>query len=402
MASVKLLLNKYRARRDGTYPLVFQLIHNRQKKLLYTPYKLYSDEFDAKKGKVLHVSDERRNEREVRRINRDLTMQRKSIERHIETLELRRAEYSAADVVFRYRIEHDSMSLLNYMDMQIERKQSQDKYGMAAALHSTRASLAAFIGLRIVRLNDLNTPFVREYEDFLMRRGVCPNTICYYMRNLKSVFNQAVQDGHSMTIANPFRFVRIKQTKTVKRALERDKLRLLSNIDFSRYPHLDMARDIFLFGFYCRGMSFVDVLHLRKCDVINGVIGYRRHKTNQWLQIAVTPQLERLMRKYENPSQFVFPILADVPAKEQYHLYRLALECVNRNLKRVAKMCNVEISITTHMSRHSWATQAKEVGVPVAVISEGLGHTSEKTTRIYLKEFERSIVDAVNEKVTAL
>ena len=65
-------------------------------------------------------------------------------------------------------------------------------------------------------------------------------------------------------------------------------------------------------------------------------------------------------------------------------------------------MCNVEISITTHMSRHSWATQAKEAGAPIAVISEGLGHTSEKTTRIYLKEFDRSVVDAVNEKVTML
>ena len=402
MASIKLLLNKYRARRDGTYPLIFQIIHNRQKKLLYTPYKLYPDEFDVKKSKVLHLSDERRNVREVRRINRDLTLQRKSLDKHIETLELQREAYSAADIIFRYRIEHDSLNLLHYVDMQIERKQNQGKYGMAAALCSTRSSLTAFIGLRIVHLNDLNAPFVRDYEDFLMRRGVCPNTICYYMRNLKSVFNQAVQDGHSMTTANPFRFVRVKQAKTVKRALGRNELRKLSDIDFSRYPHLDMARDIFLFGFYCRGMSFVDVLHLRKSDVNNGVISYCRHKTNQWLQIAVTQQLERLMRKYDTPSQFVFPIMEDVPKKEQYRLYRLALERVNRNLKRVAKMCNVEISITTHMSRHSWATQAKEAGAPIAVISEGLGDTSEKTTRIYLKEFDRSVVDAVNEKVTML
>lgn len=402
MATVKLLLNKYRARRDGTYPLVFQLIHDRQKKLLYTPYKLFPEEFDEPKGKVLHISDDRRNRREVRRINRDIVKQRKSLDRHIETLEMRREKYSVADVVFRYRIEHDNLSLLRYLDIQIERKQNLGKHGMAAALRSTRSSLAAFVGMKIVHLNDLNGPLVRDYEEFLMGRGVCPNTICYYMRNLKSIFNQAVQDGYTMTTADPFRFIRTKQAKTVKRALERDTLRRLSEADFSQYPHLEVARDIFLFGFYCRGMSFVDILHLKKSDINNGVIGYRRHKTNQWLQIAVTPQLEQLMHKYDNPSQYVFPILADAPVQEQYRLYRLALERVNRNLKRVAKICNVDIALTTHMSRHSWATQAKEAGAPVAVISEGLGHTSEKTTRIYLKEFDHSVVDAVNAKVTAL
>lgn len=67
-----------------------------------------------------------------------------------------------------------------------------------------------------------------------------------------------------MTTVNPFRFIRVKQTRTVKRALKRDTLRRLSDRDFSQYPHLDMARDLFLFGFYCRGMSFIDILHLKK------------------------------------------------------------------------------------------------------------------------------------------
>lgn len=402
MTSIKLMLNKCRIHRDGTYPLVFQIIHNRRKKLLYTPYKLYENEFDVTKGKVLYLPDGLRNQRDVREINRNLTLQLNSLNEHVKTLVLQQEEFSVADVVFRFNVEHNTLNLLHYTDMQIERKQNLHKYGMAAALQYTRSSLAAFVGLRIVLLNELDSFFIRDYENFLICRGVCSNTICYYMRNLKSIFNQAVQDGYATTDSNPFRFVRVKQSKTLKRALERDTLRRLSDADLSKYPHLDMARDIFLFGFYCRGMSFVDILHLKKSNITNGVIGYHRHKTNQWLQIAVTTQLARIMHKYENTSQFVFPILSDVTEKEQYHLYRLALERVNRNLKKVAKMCNVDISITTHMSRHSWATQAKEVGAPVSVISEGLGHTSEKTTRIYLKEFDRSIVDAVNEKVTTL
>ena len=273
---------------------------------------------------------------------------------------------------------------------------------MAAALQSTRTSLATFIGLRMVHLQDLNGPFVRGYEEFLLRRGVCPNTVCFYMRNLKSVYYQALLDGYPMSPTNPFHYVRIKQAKTVKRALERDTLRRIVQADFSRFPHLDMARDLFLFSFFCRGMPFVDIVYLKKSDINNGVIGYRRHKTNQWLQIAVMPQLERLIRKYENPSSYVFPILTDSSMQEQHRLYRLALERTNRNLKQVARMCDVPILLSTYHARHSWATQAKNTGAPIAVISEGLGHTSEKTTRIYLKEFDRSIVDAVNEKVSAL
>ena len=115
MTSVKLKLNKDRVRCDGTYPLVFQLIHRRQKKLIYSPFKLYEDEFDEQHGKVRFVSEERRQERDVRRMNREIRQQWKSIGRHIETLEQRRETYSVADVVFRYKVEHDSLSLLHYI-----------------------------------------------------------------------------------------------------------------------------------------------------------------------------------------------------------------------------------------------------------------------------------------------
>ena len=126
MTSVKLKLNRDRVLRDGTYPLVFQLIRQRRKKLIYTPFKLCEEEFDEEHGKVLCLSGGLRSPGEVRRMNRDIAQQRRSIDRHIETLELRRENYTAADVVFRYRVEHDGLSLLHYMDRQIgERERSE-------------------------------------------------------------------------------------------------------------------------------------------------------------------------------------------------------------------------------------------------------------------------------------
>lgn len=402
MASVKLLLNKCRIRMDGTYPLVFQIIHHRKKKLMYTSYKLYPEEFDERNGKLIYIPGGRWRSREVARINKTLDLQNQSFRRYITILEQQNRPFDVAEIAFRYSLEQDQLGLLRYMDHQIEHKLTMNKFGMAAALKSTRSSLASFIGRRIVHLSDLNVAFVQAYEEFLIQRGVCPNTICFYMRNLKSIYNHALLEGY-MSVDNPFRFTRVKASKTIKRALDRETLRRLANEDLSSWPNLDMARDLFMFSFFCRGMPFVDIIYLRKSDICNGVISYRRHKTNQWLQIAITPQLACLLSKYANPTEYVFPILKDnCSIQEQHRMYRLALECENRNLKQVARICDIPIPLTTYHARHSWATQAKNVGAPITVISEGLGHTSEKTTRIYLKELDRRVVDAINEKVSLL
>lgn len=403
MTSVKLKLNKDRIRRDGTYPLVFQLIHLRRKKLIYTPFKLHEDEFDEEHGKVLCVPNGLRPPREIRRMNREIARQRRSIDGHIETLESRRESYTVADVVFRYQVEHDSLSLLHYIDLQIKQRECSGRFGSVAALRSTRSSVAAFLGSKIAVLADVNGTFVRDYEAWLLRRGVCPNTVCYYMRNLKSVYNQAMLDGYPVCCNNPFRFVYVRPQRTVKRALDRDAMRRIADIDLSAYPHLEQARDLFMFSFFSRGMPFVDMVFLQKSAVSGGVISYRRHKTNQWLHVEVTPQLKTLMEKYANDSPWVFPLLEGTGDKlAQYKHYRLALERVNRNLKRVAQKCNLDTVLTAYVARHSWATLARESGAPVAVISKGLGHTSEKTTQIYLKEFDRQIVDRVNRIVSSL
>lgn len=402
MASVKLLLNRDRALRDGSYPLVFQLIQNRRKRLIYTSFRLFPEEFDAVRGKVLGGPGSRRGEREVQRMNRQLSQQRRSIESHIAALEARGSGYSVEEIVFRYRADHGGLGLLHYMDVQIERRRQAERYGMEAALRHTRASLAAFIGLRAVRLADVNARFVREYEDFLLRRGVSHNTICYYMRNLKSVWRQAVDDGCVPAGVHPFEHVRSKPRKTVKRALDRLSLRRIHDAEFPANSRLEFARDLFLFSFFSRGMPFVDIIYLKKNSVGNGVISYRRRKTGQWLHVSLTPQLKALIRKYANESEYVFPVLQGTDGRDLHRQYRLALERVNRYLKRIALECGVSVPLTTYVARHSWATLARESGAPVAVISEGLGHTSEKTTQIYLKEFDRRIVDRVNAVVSKL
>lgn len=400
MASVKLTLNRSRVLKNGYYPLVFQLIHQRKKKLIYTSYKLFPEEFDMHNAKVRYLSDDIRSVKEVRRMNRKIQNVYKSLIRYIETLESNRHAYNVADIVFLYHIENESLGLLYYIDKQIIRKHALGRYGIEAALRNTRASVALFTGLRTVYITDVNTGFVRDYVDFLQHRGVSHNTICYYIRNLKSVYYQAVREGYRMTGANPFENVHTSPRKTVKRALDRDMLSDMYRMDFSIHPNLELARDMFFFSFFCRGMPFVDLIFLKKKNINNGMISYNRYKTNQWLQVSLTPQLHSLIQKYDDrSSEYIFPVLKTGTGWDLYRQYRLALERINRNLKFVAQKCGITVPLTTYVARHSWATLAKNSGAPIAVISEGLGHTSEKTTQIYLKDFDQHTVDHVNLQV---
>ena len=148
-------------------------------------------------------------------------------------------------------------------------------------------------------------------------------------------------------------------------------------------------------------MAFVDMVLLKKSDIRNGVLTYSRHKSKQLIRIAVTPQMQELMARYTTEGEYVFPIVSDTYSSE-YKQYRLALGRINRHLKKIAAMVDLEVSLTTYTARHTWATLARDYGAPISVISAGLGHTSEEMTRIYLKEFDVSQLDKVDSMVTKL
>ena len=199
----------------------------------------------------------------------------------------------------------------------------------------------------------------------------------------------------------PFVKAQTRPAKTVKRALTRENLLSLANLMLEDTPELEFARDLYLFSFYAQGMAFVDIVLLKESNICNGIISYFRHKSKQLIRIAVTPQMQKIMDKYKVEGEYIFPIL-NIQDSSEYKLYRLALGRINRHLRRIAAMTNIKVPLTTYTARHTWATLARDCGAPVSVISAGLGHTSEEMTRVYLKEFDVSLLDKVNSMVTNL
>ncbi len=401
--SVRLMLNKGRRLNNGTYPLVFQVIHSRRKKLLYTGFRLKEEVFNEAEEKIVDGTDATLTATDITKMNRELRKMKNMIHTRIRQLERTTEPFTVEDVLAQFTRANvrRQFYILRYIDTQIERKKKLKKEGTAAAYKSTRSSLAKFLDGSDIRMLEIDLRFIRRYEDFLYNNGVAENTVSYYLRNLRTLYNQAVVDGYHPHGEYPFVKAQTRPAKTVKRALSREDLQALANLKLEDAPELKFARDLYLFSFYAQGMAFVDIVLLKKSDIYNGVLTYSRHKSKQFIRIAVTPQMQELMDKYETEGKYVFPIIRDNSSSE-YTQYRLALGRINRHLKRIAAMIDVKIPLTTYTARHTWATLARDCGAPVSVISAGLGHTSEEMTRIYLKEFDVSQLDKVNSIVTKL
>lgn len=246
-----------------------------------------------------------------------------------------------------------------------------------------------------VTLGNLNAGIMIRYENYLAARGLCRNTTSFYMRNLRAMYNRAVEKGY-VEQKMPFRHVYTGVDKTVKRAIAAHAIRMIRDLDLGNNPSMDYARDMFMFSFYTRGMSFIDMAYLRKSDLSNGILSYRRQKTKQLLTIRWETQMQEIVGKYHTEkSPYLLPIIKDADADIRKQ-YRNATHLVNDKLKKIGKRLGIDTPLTTYVARHTWASIAKNSRIPVSVICEGLGHDSEKTTEIYLASLDSSVIDEAN------
>ena len=408
MASIKLLLNKQRMLNDGRFPLVFQIIHQRRKLLHYTKYRIFQEQFNSESREIENCESSVYSAKEIIEINRELKREYKKLRNRILELEKKNEPYSVDDIIESTRKNsRHSYYLLQYIDSQVAYKKAMGKDGIAAAYHSTRISLKKYLNKISTKKTDIgmekiDCSFVVGYEDCLYVQGLARNTINYYLRNFRTIYNSAIRNGYKPRNNNPFAHIQTKPCKTVKRAINKNDMKELSYLSLSVHSGMDIARDLYLFGFYAQGMAFVDIVLLKKKNINGNILSYRRHKSKQLIHIVITPQMQVLINKYANSSEYVFPIIKIASSTSVYEQYRLALGRMNRHLKKIASLLNINVRLTTYTARHTWATLARDSGAPISIISAGLGHTSEEMTRVYLKDFDQETLARVNRAVTNL
>lgn len=404
MASIKV---KYRpsaiAGQEGA--IYYQIIHKRKVRQLNTEYHILPVEWDESRSVVVtpQQSEERASLiRSIRdRIRRDIDC----LTKIDNQLDAERLHYTADDVITEFHRYANKHSLFSFMEsLIIKFKQNgnvRTSETYTAALNSFKKFLCE--AKRQGQLNKdeditldcLTSEMMEAYEAWHKQRGNSPNTISFYTRILRAVYHRAVENN-IIDNRNPFRHVYTGVGKTVKRAIPLSLIKKIKALDVSLSLPLDYARDMFLMSFYLRGMSFIDMTFLKKTDLKNGYIVYRRRKTGQQLTIEWTPEMQSILDKYpENPTQYLLPIIRTEGINERC-AYRNIGYNINRNLKKIAAMAGINMPLTMYVARHSWASAAKAMGIPLSVISEGLGHDSEATTRIYLASLDTSVVDKAN------
>lgn len=280
----------------------------------------------------------------------------------------------------------------------IERLQQMGQTRTAEAYRSALSSFRQFMGGKDVSLHDINSDLMLLYEAYLKQRGVSRNSSSFYMRILRATYNRAVEKQLTAN-RQPFKHVYTGIDKTVKRAIPLKAVKKIKQLDLSAKPALDFARDMFLFAFYTRGMSFIDMAYLKKSDLRHGVLTYRRRKTGQAICIKWEKCMQEIVDKHPVSSQspYLLPILSY--PDESRSQYRNMLFRTNQHLKEVALSAGLHIPLTLYVARHSWASIAQSKHIPLSVISKGMGHDSEQTTQIYLASIDRSVIDKANKMI---
>lgn len=282
------------------------------------------------------------------------------------------------------------------------------KNGQHKTWQHYRATLNSFMRFRQnmdLSLRKMDAAMMKAYEAYLKQQDVCRNTSSFYMRILRAVYNRAVEQ-ELVTQQYPFRRVYTGIDKTRKRAIPFETVKLIKQLDLQQSPTCDMAKDAFMMSFYLRGISFIDLAHLKKSDLQDGYLHYNRSKTHQRITVKWEPQMQALVDKYKHltdNSPYLFPFLHDNSDEEkpESQLYHNAESRITYHLKKLGAKMGVTGKLTLYVARHTWATTARDNQVPISVISMALGHNSETTTQIYLRSIQSSEVDDANAKILA-
>lgn len=397
MTSIKARLNRSRRGSDGTYPLVFQLIHARVKRELHTDYRLLPAEFDNLQEKA--VTDGRNHQRShtIRCVNTLITRVKQELERIVHSLD-ERGEYTTADIVRAYKTRHDMGNFFTYAETKIVQLRNAGRNGTANNYLNGIRLFRRFVGSDHLPTDSLTKSLIEDYIAFLKQRHNSPNTIVFYVKQIRALYNKAADEGFVHSPASPFARIKLKGEKTPKRAITVSELNRIASLRLDgEHSHKALALDVFLFSLFSCGMSFVDICNLKKDNIRGNVLTYRRQKTGQLIEMKIEPPLRKLLQKYkDSQSDYLLPMLR---ADDSYEGYRYIQRRLNKRIRELGKMAGFDFPLTFYVARHTWATLAHEKGFPISAISAGMGHTSESTTRIYLANLNHRMVDKTNRAV---
>ncbi len=400
MAKIRISLDTRRKRNDQTYPLIFRLSHQGNSTSISTGKKLNLKYWD-KDGKQIKTSN--RSKQNLVRLNNELQKKMLDFFSIIEELE----ESGIIDTLSLQELKSRILNkpkhecIFEFGKMLIEGLEKSGKIGTARVYEATLKVISRFAQKDEILFVEINYMFLLNLEQWYLSLENSLNGLSVYMRTLRAIYNKAVKAGLAKKKNNPFDHYKVKKGSNKKRAVSIETIKAIINFE-PLTKRMEWTKDLWIASFYLRGINLYDLYHLKEENIVDGRIEYIRSKTKKHFSIKITSPLQEILDKYLQMKRykdyiFYFRTIEDEKkAYEQYVNYRAIY---NKTLKKIGDLIGSEIPLSSYAVRHSFATIAKNSGVPISVISESLGHRSTEITEAYLKSFEHDVLDRETDKV---
>ncbi|GAB2542796.1 site-specific integrase [Spirosoma aerophilum] len=430
-ATVNIVYYTHKTLSDGSHPFLVRITKDRKNRWISTGISIHPEFWNKEKNTFRkNVPEKKRTELEValRNWKDRYTDAAETLAGDDEVHDVK----SVAEKVSSERLSTRKFKLLTYFDEIISQFDKAGNIGNRRVYRDVQNSLRRFLGKdEDVSFEAVTVKFCNEWETKMRSEGVTEVTLSLRFRTLRAILNKAIANGYSKATSYPFarnsseknKFQIGKfDTKTSKRAVSKADIRKIDAYQPSKeegkyatlrntQERLQVAKDIFLFSYYCGGINFVDIAALKWSNIGKDLdnkprLSYIRQKTGGKFTLLLITQSLAILERYRPQellnTSYIFPILNSTlhktPAQKHNRCSKIMGQ-VNVDLKTIGIAVGIETPLTTYVARHSFATALKRSGVTTGVISEAMGHRDERTTQIYLSEFETDLVDAAFENL---
>ena len=386
---------------DGTSPIMLRLTKDGKRKYISLHLSANQSQWDFKKNQP------KRNCPDREAILTVIERKSKQYREQITQFKAEGKDYTLETLVQRVENPVRQMNLGDYLDYFVQQLKDENRLGYAESFKGLKSSLLLYCGSLDFPFTDIGHQWLKGYEMFLIRSGKKENTIGIRFRSLRVLYNKAVSEKIVKPEYYPFDNFKVSKfhEQTMKRAISKEDIKRIIELDLRTVttyhsPYLSLGRDLFLFSYLSCGINLTDMARIRYSDIFDGRLSYHRQKTGKLISFLLQPMVLDIIAKYRKPdaapNDYIFPILDRRIHKTPIQIrdkVRKANKAANKALKRIGEKLGIPIDLTTYVARHSYATVLKRSGVSTAIISESLGHSSEKVTQIYLDSFENSQID---------
>lgn len=399
--NIVISLDTRRKKKDGSYPIVMRLGHNERTTSIPLGISVKEKDWDNKKRSIKKSYNEVNS---VTRLNNYI--QKKKADAMDIIVKLNEDDLlnnlKVSELKNKITNTNSDTSFFSYAENLIDDLRKANRFGTARSYKGLISVLKTFNNDRDLQFREINYRFLVDFETEHLAKGNSYNGLSVYLRALRAIYNRAIKaelvDGNHY----PFKSYKIKTEPTDKRAIEWEQMKKIIELELSPEHECFNARNYFIASYLMYGMNFSDMAYLRNENIVSGRIKYRRRKTSKLYDIKITKGLKTILDYYINENHiagYIFPIINRITLAEQNRDIQWARKRYNKRLKTLAGLCGIEERLTSYVSRHSFATQAMLQEVPINAISSMLGHSSLKTTEIYLKSLPSNILDDYNQRV---